>query len=162
MDLESSRAAGAGLRRTAAALGLGAENLDPATPLAVVNAGLDTLLVPLVSLDACIGCAPDYATLRAFALAHAVDVIVIYTRGTAYPEHEPDLHPLLPRRPGDLQPGGDRQHYRAQPHLHRPGGGELLRPRHGSGYRIHGRNNPRRSCGSGVLLPVRDRGRLPV
>ncbi|MFA7199643.1 MAG: PhzF family phenazine biosynthesis protein [Methanoculleus sp.] len=75
---------------TAAALALDVRDIDPAIPLGVVNAGLDTLLVPLASLDACVRCSPDYATLRAFALAHAVDVVTIYTRETAVPEH--DLH----------------------------------------------------------------------
>ena len=74
----------------AAALDLAVRDIDPAIPLGVVNAGLDTLLVPLASLDACIRCSPDYATLRTFALAHAVDVVVVYTRETAFPEH--DLH----------------------------------------------------------------------
>jgi len=75
---------------TAAALDLALRDIDPAIPFGVVNAGLDTLLIPLASLDACIRCSPDYATLRAFALAHAVDVVVIYTRETAFPKH--DLH----------------------------------------------------------------------
>ena len=75
---------------TAAALALDVREIDPAIPLGAVNAGLDTLLVPLASLDACIQCSPDYATLRAFALAHAVDVVVIYTRETEYREN--DLH----------------------------------------------------------------------
>lgn len=76
--------------RTAAALALDVQEIDPAIPIGVVNAGLKTLLVPLASLDACIRCSPDYTTLRAFALAHAVDVVVVYTRETAFPGH--DLH----------------------------------------------------------------------
>ncbi len=75
---------------TATALSLDVRDIDPAIPLGVVNAGLETLLVPLASLDACIRCSPDYTTLRTFALAHAVDVVVVYTRETAFPEH--DLH----------------------------------------------------------------------
>lgn len=75
---------------TAAALGLGIRDIDPAIHPGVVNAGLETLLVPLASLDACIRCSPDYMTLRAFALAHSVDAVVIYTRETAFSEN--DLH----------------------------------------------------------------------
>ncbi|WP_052959104.1 PhzF family phenazine biosynthesis protein [Methanoculleus sediminis] len=78
------------IAETAAALALGVREIDPAIPPGVVNAGLETLLVPLASLDACIRCSPDYATLRAFALAHAVDVVVVYTRETAFRGH--DLH----------------------------------------------------------------------
>ncbi len=79
-----------GAAETAAALGLDLDDIDSAIPLGVVNAGLDTLLVPLVSLDACIRCSPDYTTLRAFALDHAVDVVTVYTRETEYREN--DLH----------------------------------------------------------------------
>ncbi|WP_317065289.1 PhzF family phenazine biosynthesis protein [Methanoculleus caldifontis] len=79
-----------GAAETAAALGLELPEIDPGIPIGVVNAGLDTLLVPLVSLDACIRCSPDYTALRAFAFAHAVDVVVIYTHETEYAEH--DLH----------------------------------------------------------------------
>jgi PhzF family phenazine biosynthesis protein len=79
-----------GAAETAAALGLDVRDVDPAIPIGVVNAGLDTLLVPLISLDACIRCSPDYTTLRSFALDHAVDVVTIYTRETEYAEH--DLH----------------------------------------------------------------------
>lgn len=75
---------------TAAALGLDLREIDPAIPIGIVNAGLDTLLVPLASLDACIRCSPDYATLRAFAFAQAVDGVVIYTLETEYSEN--DLH----------------------------------------------------------------------
>lgn len=79
-----------GIAETIAALSLDVRDVDPVIPPGVVNAGLETLLVPLASLDACIRCSPDYATLRAFALAHSVDVVVIYTRETAFPGH--DLH----------------------------------------------------------------------
>lgn len=79
-----------GAAETAAALGLDVRDVDPAIPIGVVNAGLDTLLVPLISLDACIRCSPDYTTLRSFALDHAVDVVTIYTRETEYAKH--DLH----------------------------------------------------------------------
>ncbi|MCT8337565.1 PhzF family phenazine biosynthesis protein [Methanoculleus sp. Afa-1] len=79
-----------GAAETAAALELDVRDIDPAIPIGVVNAGLDTMLVPLVSLDACIRCSPDYMTLRTFALAHSVDVVVIYTRETEFLGH--DLH----------------------------------------------------------------------
>ena len=73
-----------------AALNLDAGDLDVSIPPGIVNAGLNTLLVPLTTLDACIRCSPDYRTLRNYSLSHATDVVTVFTWETAYPDH--DLH----------------------------------------------------------------------
>lgn len=52
----------------AEALGLPPAALDGTHPADVVNAGLETLLVPVASLDALLALAPDSAVLRAFCL----------------------------------------------------------------------------------------------
>ncbi len=52
----------------AEAPGLPPAALDGTHPADVVNAGLETLLVPVASLDALLALAPDSAVLRAFCL----------------------------------------------------------------------------------------------
>jgi PhzF family phenazine biosynthesis protein len=69
--------------QTAAALNLDGGNLDPAGPFGFVNAGLNTLLVGVATLSACIDCRPDYETLRRFCLEHGIDIVTIYSRETS-------------------------------------------------------------------------------
>lgn len=68
---------------TARALNLNEGQLDPSFPVASINAGLDTLLVAVKTLSDCIGCRPDYETLRRFCFDHKIEVITIYTFETA-------------------------------------------------------------------------------
>lgn len=61
-------------------LGVGTEWLP------VAECGQKCLLVPLVSLDAILGCAPDYRTLRALAEAKGLAAVVLFSRETHRPE----------------------------------------------------------------------------
>lgn len=63
----------------AKALNLSEAALDNNAPVTSVNAGLDTLLVGLNRLDDCVGCRPDYATLRQFCIDHGIEIITVYT-----------------------------------------------------------------------------------
>jgi PhzF family phenazine biosynthesis protein len=67
------------------ALGIAAESVDAAFPVAVVNGGLETLCVPFRRLDDVLGARPDFATLLRLCERHALDVIVIYTAEVADP-----------------------------------------------------------------------------
>lgn len=64
------------------ALNINANEIDTTNAISIVNAGLDTLLVPLSHNNTCISCAPDYQTLRNFALRNEIDIINIYTSKT--------------------------------------------------------------------------------
>ncbi len=67
----------------AKALNLSEGALNPAYPVASVNAGLNTLLVALKTLSDCVECHPDYETLRRFCSDYGIEVITIYTLDTA-------------------------------------------------------------------------------
>ncbi|MFZ1987026.1 MAG: PhzF family phenazine biosynthesis protein [Desulfatitalea sp.] len=67
----------------AQALGLCEEALDRTCPIAFINAGLNTLLIPLRTLADCIGCRPDYGTLRGFCLDKRIEIITIFTFETS-------------------------------------------------------------------------------
>ncbi|MFA7331764.1 MAG: PhzF family phenazine biosynthesis protein [Candidatus Delongbacteria bacterium] len=71
----------------AEALGLPTAALDSTRPPAVVNAGLETLLVPLAGLEALLALAPDYAVLRAFCQEQGLDIVLVHCRETVDPSH---------------------------------------------------------------------------
>jgi PhzF family phenazine biosynthesis protein len=58
------------------------DDIDSTIPLEIVNAGQNTLLVPLKNKDICINCSPDYSTLRNYSVNNNVEVINIYTTDT--------------------------------------------------------------------------------
>ena len=66
----------------AGALAMDASRLDTSAPVLIVNAGLRTLIVPLVSLDACLAALPPQEPLRQFCLDNAIDIVLIYTAET--------------------------------------------------------------------------------
>ena len=71
----------------AAALGIAVADLDPALDVDMVNAGLNTLLVPLAELDSELALAPDESALKAFCLGHGIDIVLAFTRRVADPAH---------------------------------------------------------------------------
>lgn len=70
---------------TAWALGLDPAALDPNLPLSIVNAGLDTLLVPVFGLDAVLSLAPDFEVLRDWCFASGADIVEVFVRETVDP-----------------------------------------------------------------------------
>lgn len=71
-----------------AVLGLAPESLDREIPQGTVNAGNQTLCIALRTLEDVLRCAPDYATLLAFCQKHALDVVTIYSRQTAFRDNQ--------------------------------------------------------------------------
>lgn len=69
------------------ALNIDTGDIDAAIPLGIVNAGQNTLLVPLRNKEVCINCSPDYMTLRNYSFKNDVEVINIYTSDTASDEN---------------------------------------------------------------------------
>ena len=61
-----------------AALGIDSASLDPAHPVSVINAGLNTLIVPVASLEREVSMFPDEKTLKAFCLSHGIDIVLTY------------------------------------------------------------------------------------
>ena len=66
-------------------LGTGSEGLRADLPAAIVNAGLETLIVPAAGLDAILSLAPDIERLKAFCLLHSIDIITVYSEETSLP-----------------------------------------------------------------------------
>ncbi len=61
------------------ALNIRAGSIDRNKPVGIVNAGNETLCVPLCSLDETIALSPDYLVLRSFCHEHRLDVVTIFT-----------------------------------------------------------------------------------
>ncbi|MEW5734704.1 MAG: PhzF family phenazine biosynthesis protein [Thermodesulfobacteriota bacterium] len=72
---------------TAGALGLDLREIRGDLPVRIVNAGLETLLVPLKGLAATLALAPDEARLKEFCVAKAVDIVVVFSGEVADPRN---------------------------------------------------------------------------
>lgn len=48
-------------------------------PVSIINAGLETLIVPIVSLDSILGIAPDLNELNSFCVESGIDIILVFT-----------------------------------------------------------------------------------
>ena len=58
----------------AEALGIPADVVDAASPTSIVNAGLETLIVPISALRDVLAMAPPFETLKRFCLENAIDI----------------------------------------------------------------------------------------
>ena len=56
--------------------------VDTQRPISVINAGLTTLIVPIVSLEAIIKIKPDMEELKRFCVKSQIDIIEVYTTET--------------------------------------------------------------------------------
>ncbi len=63
----------------ASALGIDAGMIDGRFDIAVINAGLETLIVPMKHLEAILSVDPDLAVLNAFCRSIGVDIIILFT-----------------------------------------------------------------------------------
>lgn len=75
-----------GITGIAAALGCSPDAISGALPPAVINAGLQTLLVPMAGLEATLAVRPDEAVLKTFCERAALDIVTLFTDETACPE----------------------------------------------------------------------------
>jgi PhzF family phenazine biosynthesis protein len=70
----------------ARALRIDASATAPQLPTARINAGLETLLVPIGSLEATLAAEPDERQLKIFCEEHGIDIVTIFTDDTARPD----------------------------------------------------------------------------
>ena len=82
---------------TAAALGLPEDSLSAQLPIDVIDAGLATLIVPVVRLTDEISVFPDEARLKAFCEAQSVDIILIFSTETASADYHAHTRVFAPR-----------------------------------------------------------------
>ncbi len=73
-----------GAETIAAQLRIAPERIDPKFPLALIDAGLRTLLVPILRLPDVLRLKPDEAALKAFCLENGIDIILVFTPDVAY------------------------------------------------------------------------------
>lgn len=59
------------------------DDMSPRWPLAVVNAGLDTLIVPIKTLDLVLAITPAIQTAKDFCMKNHVDIITVFTEETS-------------------------------------------------------------------------------
>jgi PhzF family phenazine biosynthesis protein len=69
-------------------LGLSIDDIDERLPISIINAGLDTLLVPVKSLTALLASKPVLFELKRFCLDSGCDIIEIFTPNTAQAEND--------------------------------------------------------------------------
>ncbi len=72
-DLKLQREAIAG------ALHISADEINKSFPLALINAGLNTLLVPVKDLKLCLTMQPHQLELKEFCLEQGIDIILVFT-----------------------------------------------------------------------------------
>jgi PhzF family phenazine biosynthesis protein len=69
--------------RVAKALSISTDVINPAYPISVVNAGLETLIVPINTLQALLIITPDFEGLRRFCQENSIDIVTVFTREVA-------------------------------------------------------------------------------
>jgi PhzF family phenazine biosynthesis protein len=67
----------------ARALSISADAIDPAYPISVVNAGLETLIVPIHTLQTLLVITPDFEGLKRFCQENSIDIVTVFTREVA-------------------------------------------------------------------------------
>ena len=70
----------------ASALKCPADMLEVSRPVQIVNAGLETLVVPMANLKAILSVTPDLDMLKEFCVQIEVDIIILYTDETSIAE----------------------------------------------------------------------------
>lgn len=69
----------------ASALSTDENAIDTSLPIQIINAGLRTLIVPMVSLSACLCLLPNQETLRLFCENSKIDIILVFCQETLLP-----------------------------------------------------------------------------
>ena len=62
-------------------------NLSDSLPVSIVNAGLETLIVPMATLDSVLSLSPSQEELKAFCHAQSVDILTVFSQETSTPAH---------------------------------------------------------------------------
>lgn len=66
-------------KQIAEALKINPAQISADYPLAIVNAGLETLLVPIHSLQAILSVSPDFEELKQFCMRNSIDIITVFS-----------------------------------------------------------------------------------
>jgi len=71
----------------AQALGILKNDLNSTYPISILNAGLETLIVPIKTLDCTLAIKPTFEVLRRFCFKNKIDIVTIFTDQVADPEN---------------------------------------------------------------------------
>ncbi|MDD3169839.1 MAG: PhzF family phenazine biosynthesis protein, partial [Eubacteriales bacterium] len=66
------------------ALGIPSSHIDGRLPVRLIDGGLRTLIVPVITLKSCLGICPDQEKLRLFCLENGIDIIHVSTKETFF------------------------------------------------------------------------------
>ncbi len=80
-----------------AALEIDAAAINVLQPIAIVNAGLNTLIVPIRTLDDCLKINPGLAELKVFCQDHGIDIILVFTAETSSRQYQYRTRVFAPR-----------------------------------------------------------------
>lgn len=69
--------------KIAKALRIDNEMIDLEHPISIINAGLETLIVPIGGLSKVLSITPDLEELKVFCINQAIDIITVFTEETA-------------------------------------------------------------------------------
>ena len=61
------------------ALRISTDVISAAYPISIVNAGLETLLIPINTLQAVLAIAPQFEVLKLYCLKNSIDIIAVFT-----------------------------------------------------------------------------------
>lgn len=67
----------------AQSLNIKADEINNNFKLDLINAGLNTLIVPITNLKSCLAILPDESTLKEFCLKNGIDIILVFTDDVA-------------------------------------------------------------------------------
>jgi len=70
-------------REIAGALNIAVKGINPDYELALINAGLNTLIVPVAGLQLCLEMYPDQASLKSFCLSNNIDTVLAFSSEVA-------------------------------------------------------------------------------
>lgn len=80
-----------------AALEIDMTDINTAQPIAIVNAGLNTLIVPVRTLNGCLAINPGQEELKGFCQDHGIDIILVFSPETAAEERRYRTRVFAPR-----------------------------------------------------------------
>ena len=83
--------------RIAEALGIAPVGISPDYPAAIVNAGLQTLVLPLRDLQTILSLAPTFKILKDFCVENELDIIAVFSDEVSDPHHAYRTRVFAPR-----------------------------------------------------------------
>jgi PhzF family phenazine biosynthesis protein len=66
------------------ALHIDVNEVDDSHPISIINAGLETLIVPLTSLKNILSVSPDFAELKSYCIDNSIDIITLFSKEVAF------------------------------------------------------------------------------